>query len=163
VLLEREKFLAEMIEDFFFGYLPRGIRRFLNEDAAAALLFYVMSEGAKHSVGDKLRGAGVGPLEALRIMLEFYKMMGEGEYEVREGEAGATISIRRCFHDRFRKENGELVCVACVAALAGVLKAYFKKVEVLVDGRRMGARSDVRIVKRDDGEIEVIVGARQPV
>jgi predicted hydrocarbon binding protein len=140
--------LAEMVEDFFFGYLPKGVRRFLDENTSAALLYYVMSEGTKDAVGKKMKEGGASVTEALKTILDFYKMMGGGDCEVEEKERGMRIRVTKCFHEKFLKENGRPVCVACVAALAGVLKAYFGFVEVEVEGRKMGSRSDVKVVKK---------------
>ncbi len=138
----------EAVEEFFFHYLPDGLRKFLDERSATGLMYYIVSEGSANSIGKKMKEVIGEPKESLKMFFTMFKVFGrECELETEEGENEITFRIKKCPHDEFAEKN-PLVCVACVASLAGIMKAYFKKAEVHVDGRRLGvAGAPVKIVK----------------
>ncbi len=143
-------FFAEMLERLSFKYLPNVLPKYVGDQAASALIFQVVKEAAKNSLGDILinRLDLKDVKDALLACYLPYKEIGKPfEYEI-VSEKPLTVRVHKCPHFEFTKEK-PLACIACGALKVGIVeKITGKRVRLEAGRARYGAMDAEIIIRR---------------
>jgi len=138
------KVFANFAEKFMFDTLPKNLKKYVGEGAATALIFNIVKEGAKETMGEELKK--MIKVESLKDAMKAcylpYKLVGmEFEYEEAEEGDEYVFKVTKCPHFKYTKDM-PFACAACAAIKAGIIeKLEDKPVQIVFKGtRRLGSR-----------------------
>ncbi len=142
---EKIKMFMDMFEEAMFFHVPSVLPKYVGDIATRVLLFNVLKNAAKDTMGQMAKNMGLSLKESIE---EFFKSFGEVgmpfEFEVRDRPF--SVIVKSCPHERFTLKN-PLGCVVCISMLAGLVEGLTgKKVSVISDKGKLGdPKAEVRL------------------
>ncbi len=151
ILEEALKLLSDACEEFVFGSFPEKAKEMLGE-SADSFIYETVSEGFERAFMGKIREVvgEVEPFKLVKAFFNFFELIGKPyDYKI-ISEKPLVIEVKRCPQRKMIK--GKEHCVACLASLAGALKAAYGKVRLEAFGKAFGDE-DAKVVIRREGEL----------
>jgi len=149
--LEECKSFGEMFERLAFKYVPRELANLVGERSAGVLLFRIVKEAARNSLGEMLKKEfKIATLKDAMIACyaPFERIGKPFEYEI-VSEDPLRVRVKKCPHFEFTRDF-PVACAACAAVKAGVIEMLTgeKTMVVTEDGKKMGVKDASIIIKR---------------